>query len=87
MTFRPAVAAAACAATLLAACGATSPPAKIERARVAMGSELRLTWLGAMRILERLEASGFDVVRHRPALGLADGPALMWQLLTWRIRP
>ena len=51
MTFRPPVAAAACSAALaglLAACGATSHPAappgtKVERARVTMGSELRLT--------------------------------------------
>ena len=61
------------------------PVCDVVRGR--LGYELRLTWLGAMRILERLEASGFDVVQHRPALGLADGPALMWQLLTWRIRP
>ncbi len=50
MTFRPPVAAAACSAVFLAvhlaACGASepaAPAAKVERARVAMGSELRLT--------------------------------------------
>ena len=31
--------------------------------------ELRATWLGGMRILDRLEAEGFDVFRHRPTLG------------------
>ena len=33
--------------------------------------ELRLTWLGGRRILERLERDGFDVFRRRPALGAA----------------
>ncbi len=46
--------------------------------------ELRLTWLGGSRILDRLEASGFDAFRHRPALGFGDAPALIWSLLTWR---
>ena len=31
--------------------------------------ELRATWLGGMRILDRLEATGFDVFRARPTLG------------------
>jgi squalene synthase HpnC len=46
--------------------------------------ELRLTWLGGTRILERLEHAGFDVFSHRPALGAADAPPLLWRLLTWR---
>jgi phytoene synthase len=49
-----------------------------------LGYELRLTWLGATRVLDRLEANGFDVFHHRPSLGAADAPALAWQLLTWR---
>ena len=48
--------------------------------------ELRFTWLGGRRILERLERSGFDVFRRRPALGAADLPALLWRALTWRAR-
>lgn len=48
--------------------------------------ELRATWLGGMRILDRMEASGCDPVAHRPTLGPADAPALMWQLLSWRLR-
>ena len=31
--------------------------------------ELRLTWLGGVRILDRLERDGFDVFRRRPSLG------------------
>jgi squalene synthase HpnC len=46
--------------------------------------ELRLTWLGGRRILERLEAGGFDPFTHRPSLGLYDGPVLSWRLATWR---
>jgi squalene synthase HpnC len=48
--------------------------------------ELRFTWLGGRRILERLEQSGYDVFNRRPALGAADLPALLWQALTWRTR-
>ena len=33
--------------------------------------ELRATWLGGMRILDRLDASGYDVFRARPTLGAA----------------
>jgi len=46
--------------------------------------ELRLTWLGATRILDRLERRGFDVFRERPSLGWADGTAILWGLLRWR---
>lgn len=48
--------------------------------------ELRLTWLGGSRILDRLEAANFDVFRHRPALGAADAPALLWDALCWNRR-
>jgi phytoene synthase len=47
--------------------------------------ELRFTWLGGMRILDDIEAAGCDVLSHRPALGLADGPALGWRALRWRM--
>ncbi len=45
--------------------------------------ELRLTWLGGRRILERLERSGFDVFTSRPTLGSADVPALLWSAVSW----
>jgi phytoene synthase len=45
--------------------------------------ELRLTWLGGTRILDRLEAIGFDVFRARPALRPSDIPALLWGALAW----
>jgi len=46
--------------------------------------ELRLTWLGGRRILERLERDGFDVFHRRPTLGAADAPLLAWRALAWR---
>jgi hydroxysqualene synthase len=45
--------------------------------------ELRFTWLGGMRILEHIEAAGFDVFRHRPTLTAADAPVLGWRALRW----
>jgi squalene synthase HpnC len=49
-----------------------------------LGWELRLTWLGGTRILERLERQRFDVFRERPALGWTDAPTLAWRLLRWK---
>ena len=46
--------------------------------------ELRLTWLGARRILSRIEEARFDVFRHRPTLCAADLPRTAWKALTWR---
>jgi phytoene synthase len=45
--------------------------------------ELRLTWLGGSRILDKLEEHGFDVFNHRPTLGAADAAPLLWRTLTW----
>ena len=46
--------------------------------------ELRMTWLGGLRILERLERSHYDVFIERPTLGARDGMSIVWQTLTWR---
>jgi hydroxysqualene synthase len=46
--------------------------------------ELRLTWLGGSRILNKLEAAGFDVFNHRPTLGAADLPGLIRDAVLWR---
>lgn len=45
--------------------------------------ELRLTWLGGSRILDRVEQSGPDLMRHRPALSKRDAAPLLWRALTW----
>jgi phytoene synthase len=46
--------------------------------------ELRATWLGGRRILDRFEAQGFDVYAHRPKLGASDAVAIGVGALTWR---
>jgi hydroxysqualene synthase len=45
--------------------------------------ELRFTWLGGRRILDKLDAAGFDVFEYRPTLGVADVPGLLWQAARW----
>jgi squalene synthase HpnC len=50
-----------------------------------LGYELRLTWLGGMRVLERVERSGYDVFADRPTLGVRDGVPLFWRALTWTL--
>ena len=49
-----------------------------------LGLELRATWIGGSRILDKLEESGFDVFTRRPTLTKADAPAVLWRTLTWR---
>jgi phytoene/squalene synthetase len=45
--------------------------------------ELRFTWLGGIRILDRIERGRVDLLDRRPALGVADVPLLVWQALRW----
>jgi squalene synthase HpnC len=45
--------------------------------------ELRATWLGGTRILDRLEASEYDMIHRRPSLGVADAPWFAWRMLCW----
>ena len=51
-----------------------------------LGLELRLTWLGGRRILERVVARGAQLLHDRPALGRSDLPLLLWQAARWRRR-
>lgn len=46
--------------------------------------ELRATWLGGTRILDKLEAVQYDVFAHRPVLRASDAAAIAWRTLTWR---
>jgi hypothetical protein len=46
--------------------------------------ELRLTWLGGRRILDRVDAQRSALLRQRPVLRAADVPALAWRLSTWK---
>ncbi len=45
--------------------------------------ELRATWLGGTRVLDRLARTRFDVVSPRPAVGLLDAPWFACQILAW----
>ena len=45
--------------------------------------EMRLTWLGGMSILDRIEATGGDVFRRRPHHGAFDKAALAWRAWRW----
>jgi hydroxysqualene synthase len=51
-----------------------------------LGLELRATFLGGTRILDRLERSGFDVFNARPTLGWYDLPPLAARLAWWSAR-
>jgi len=53
-----------------------------------LGLELRFTWLGGSRVLERVERNRTSLLEYRPALGAADAPLLLWRAVTWtRGRP
>ena len=45
--------------------------------------ELRATWLGGTRILDKLEAANFDMFAHRPKLTGMDVPVIAWRTATW----
>ena len=47
--------------------------------------ELRATWLGGTRILDRLESLRFGAIGQRPSLGAADVPWLIGAMTTWGI--
>jgi hydroxysqualene synthase len=46
-------------------------------------AELRFTWLGGMRILERVDSGRLTLFEHRPALGAVDLPVLLWRAARW----
>jgi squalene synthase HpnC len=48
--------------------------------------ELRLTWLGGRRILERVDAARADLFGFRPTLGAKDVPALLGRAAVWSMR-
>lgn len=53
-----------------------------EQVRRRLRIQLRLTWLGGMTILEKIEAAGYDVFHRRPTLGKWDFLTLLWR--AWR---
>lgn len=56
----------------------------VHRVQGSAGWELRLVVQGGLRILDRIEAGGFDTLRHRPRLHWHDAPALGWRALRMR---
>ena len=49
--------------------------------------ELRATWLGGTRILDRLDRAGYDVFTSRPKLGASDALVIACGTLLWRETP
>lgn len=45
--------------------------------------ELRLTWLGGSRILDRVSLARTDLLNYRPSLGAGDVASLLWQATRW----
>jgi squalene synthase HpnC len=56
----------------------------IDRVKGRLRYELRATWLGGTRVLDKLESQDYNVLHRRPRLGTADAVAIGWQTLRWR---
>src|SRR6185503_12029878 len=46
--------------------------------------ELRVTWLGGRRTLERVQLAGDRLLSARPSLTAADAPLLLWRAMRWQ---
>lgn len=46
-----------------------------------VGCELRLVVQGGLRILDKIEAHGFNALNQRPTIGALDAPLLLWRAL------
>ena len=49
----------------------------------ALKMELRLTWLGGMRVLDRVGQTRYDPLNERPVLGFTDFIPLVWRAVVW----
>jgi hypothetical protein len=45
--------------------------------------ELRLTWLGGRRVLDRVAEHQYELLTRRPTLRAVDVPRLLWQAARW----
>ena len=54
-----------------------------DRLRGRLRYEIRMTWLGGTRILDRIEAVNYDVLSHRPTIRATDIPRLVGIALAW----
>jgi hydroxysqualene synthase len=46
--------------------------------------ELRFTWLGGARMLDRVRHTGAALLTDRPTLGARDLPVILWRAARWR---
>ncbi len=51
------------------------------------GWELRFVVQGGLRILDKIERSGFRALSHRPTVGATDAPLMVWRALRMRPAP
>lgn len=58
-----------------------------DQVRGRLRYELRATWLGGMRILDKLERRRFDALNHRPTLRWHDAVGILVGTLRWRTPP
>jgi squalene synthase HpnC len=56
----------------------------VHRIRGRFGLELRLVVQGGLRVLDKIEAGGFNAVSQRPTLGPLDAPRLFWRAVRMR---
>jgi squalene synthase HpnC len=49
-----------------------------------LGMELRLTWLGGSRVLDRVERFRDRLLEYRPTIGALDAPPILWRAVRWR---
>ena len=54
-----------------------------DRVSGRMRYELRCTWIGGHRMLERIERTRRDLLSYRPTIGFADLPSIAWQAARW----
>lgn len=52
-----------------------------------LGLEIRAICAGGLRILDKIDAAGGDVFRHRPVLKRGDWPGILWKAAFWRPAP
>lgn len=48
------------------------------------GWELRFVVQGGLRVLDKIEAAGFNAMTRRPTVGALDAPLLLWRALAMR---
>lgn len=57
-----------------------------DRVRGRLRWELRATWLGGVRVLEKIAGQDYDTLHRRPTLTKADAPMILLKALTWSSR-